>query len=58
MRIDVLTGTGLPFEACHPKRVLTHVDGVEISVVALDDLIVLKRMATRPQDLADIDHLS
>ena len=58
VRIDVLTGVGLPFEVCYPKRVLTYMDGVEISVVALDDLIALKRIAARPQDLADIDHLS
>lgn len=31
--------------------------GLEVSFVALDDLLAMKRAAGRPQDLADIDRL-
>ncbi len=58
LRIDVVKGVpGGRFEAAYPNRLLATWDGVEVSIVGLDDLIALKRASGRPQDLIDADAL-
>ncbi len=55
---DVLTSIlGLEFGEAWGRRVPSGYGGVPISVVGLDDLIVSKKAAGRPQDLLDIDWL-
>ena len=57
-RIDILTEiAGLEFEATWSRRVLRKFGTVECPVISLDDLIVNKRAAGRPQDLVDADEL-
>ena len=53
-RIDILKRIpGLDFSAAWEKRNKTTVDGVEIPIPALEDLIAAKIAAGRPQDIAD-----
>src|SRR5881394_1781079 len=40
------------------KRIKTNVEGGKLSVVSKDGLIALKKIAGRPQDIADIDSLT
>jgi predicted nucleotidyltransferase len=53
--IDVLTGVRWPkFAACFERAVTVTMAGVPLKVVALEDLITMKKYAGRPQDLADV----
>jgi hypothetical protein len=57
-RIDILTKiAGLEFHGSWSRRVLRRFGGVECPVISLDDLIVNKRAAARPQDLVDAEKL-
>ncbi len=57
-RIDVLTSIGgLEFGEVWSRRVASTYGGVPISVLGLDDLIVSKKAAGRPQDLLDVEWL-
>ena len=58
LRIELLTTVaGVDFDACYARAVHATFDGVDVRVVALDDLKTNKRAAGRHQDLADLDHL-
>jgi predicted nucleotidyltransferase len=53
--IDIMTGVRCPkFGACFGRAMTTEVEGVQVKVVSLNDLIEMKRFAGRPQDLADV----
>jgi predicted nucleotidyltransferase len=53
--IDILTGVRWPkFVACYERAISTQLSGVTLKVVSLEDLIVMKKYAGRPQDLADV----
>ena len=59
LRIDLLTSApGLPFEEAFEARLETDVDGTTVFLINLPHLIQIKQAAGRPQDIADIDHLS
>jgi predicted nucleotidyltransferase len=45
------------YEAMRERADIVDLDGIEIRVVSLDDLLSMKRAAGRPQDIADIDAL-
>lgn len=45
---------GAPYRALRARALVIDLDGVEVAVVGLDDLIRMKRAAGRPEDLADI----
>ena len=45
------------YEEMRTRALTVDVDGTEIRVVALQDLLSMKRAARRPQDLADVDAL-
>lgn len=45
------------YEEIRERALTVDLDGVEIRVVALDDLLSMKRAARRPQDIADVDAL-
>jgi len=51
------TVPGVTFEACHPRRFICTIDGVDVAVIALEDLRASKAAAGRPQDLADLQAL-
>lgn len=58
LRIDILTDTeGVPFEdAWQAKKQIVY-DDVVINVIGLEHLLILKAIAGRKQDLADIEKL-
>jgi hypothetical protein len=57
-RIDILTAiSGVQFADAWPRRKLVSLAGLEVSVLGRDDLLVNKRAAGRPQDLADVERL-
>ena len=54
-RIDLLVDVDtLNFEQCYTRRVIQKKEGVEINIISIDDLIIAKEAAGRPQDLADV----
>jgi hypothetical protein len=58
LRIELLTTiAGVDFDACYARAVQTTFDGVDVRLIALDDLKTNKRASGRHQDLADLDHL-
>lgn len=53
--IGILTGVRWPkFAACYDRAITAQLSGVTLKVVSLEDLIVMKKYAGRPQDLADV----
>lgn len=57
-RIDILTRiSGVEFENAYTSRKVVVVEGLEIPVISLDDLIANKRASGRTQDLADLEKL-
>ena len=57
-RIDIITDiSGVGFEHAYANRKNILVDGLEIPVISVSDLIVNKRASGRTQDLADVEKL-
>jgi hypothetical protein len=55
LRIDLLTDpSGVEFEACYARKTLAKLEGVEVPLISLEDLLVNKRASGRPKDLADV----
>ena len=53
-RIDIISAVdGLDYAQAARRAVKMNVDGLEIKVISLDDLIVNKRSSGRPKDIAD-----
>lgn len=58
-RIDILTSIdGVEFDAAWDNRLMVDLDGVEVPFIGRTDLIVNKRAAGRPQDVADVKRLT
>lgn len=58
-RIDLLIGLrGASFAEAFSNRHQETLDGITVNVIDKTNLILLKREAGRPQDLADLDNLS
>ena len=57
-RIELLTApAGVHFTPCRARAVFRDFFGVQVPVIALEDLIVNKRAAGRPKDLIDAEEL-
>ncbi|MCK4413088.1 MAG: nucleotidyltransferase [Candidatus Eisenbacteria sp.] len=57
-RIDILTSIdGVEFDDAWPRRSTVEIEGIRVGVIGRDDLIRNKRVAGRPQDVADISRL-
>ncbi|MFC1534590.1 DUF6036 family nucleotidyltransferase [Thermodesulfobacteriota bacterium] len=57
--IDLFVETPIPFEKAYKLRTCFQVaEGVEATVIGLDDLILLKEQAGRKTDLDDIEKLN
>ena len=57
-RIDILMGLKeLNFDDCWERKATAMISGMEVYFISLDDLIVNKRIAARPQDLRDAEIL-
>jgi hypothetical protein len=55
--VDILVSPPVAATDLVARAVVLTLDGIPVSVVALDDLIALKRASGRPQDRADVEHL-
>jgi predicted nucleotidyltransferase len=59
VRVDILTSIdGIDFSDGRQKRFIVDMDGIQIPVIAFDDLIRNKTASGRFQDLADIEALT
>jgi len=57
-RIDIITtASGLHFEETFERSLTVDIEGIEVHVPSLDDLIRNKRAAGRTKDLADAEAL-
>jgi len=53
-RIDIISAAdGLDYADASRRAVRMNVDGLELKVISIDDLIVNKRASGRPKDIAD-----
>ena len=58
LRAKIMTSiSGVDFADCWPSKLIVKIDGIEIPVLALDDLLTNKKASGRHKDLADIDEL-
>jgi Nucleotidyl transferase of unknown function (DUF2204) len=58
LAVDILNYlTGLDFESAYRRRKVIISEGIEISLIDLDDLITNKVATGRLKDLADVDYL-
>ncbi|HMQ17389.1 MAG TPA: hypothetical protein PKC49_15600, partial [Phycisphaerae bacterium] len=58
VRIEVVTGlSGVEFAPCFARRCLAEIDGVQVSLISLEDLKTNKRAAGRAKDAADVENL-
>lgn len=55
--VDLFAVEPVPFDELQVRASTKVIDGVEVAVAAIEDLITMKREAGRPQDLADIEAL-
>ena len=57
-RIDIITAaTGLKFEHTYQNAVLVNIDGIDVHIPSIGDLIINKRATGRTKDLADAEAL-
>jgi hypothetical protein len=57
LSIDLFVEHPIPFDDLRSRAVRLDIDGVAVYICSIDDLIVLKQQAGRPQDLQDIERL-
>ena len=57
-RIDIITtATGLQFEETYERSLSVNIEGIEVHIPSIDDLIRNKRALGRTKDLADAEAL-
>ena len=57
-RIDIITAaSGLQFEETYGRSLSVNIEGVEVHIPSIDDLIHNKRALGRTKDLADVEAL-
>jgi predicted nucleotidyltransferase len=57
-RIDIITNiSGVKFEHAYANKTTISIEGIEVPVISLEDLIANKRASARMQDLADVEKL-
>jgi predicted nucleotidyltransferase len=57
LEVDLFVEAPFDFDAAYARAVRVALDATTTTVVALDDLLVMKRAAGRPQDLSDAEAL-
>jgi hypothetical protein len=58
LRIELVTSiSGVKFDECYARRVTQVIDGVEVDIIALEDLKTNKKASGRLKDLNDLEHL-
>jgi hypothetical protein len=59
MRIEISNRiSGVEFDDCVPRRVVADMDGIEVPVIGLQDLLKNKKASGRPKHVIDIDNLT
>ena len=57
-RIDIITRiSGVGFEEAYANKTDVSIEGLQVPVISLEDLIANKRASGRTQDLADVEKL-
>lgn len=56
-QVDLFAESPIPFESLWQRSQLLSLDGIVVRVAAIEDVIALKRVAARPQDMVDIEAL-
>jgi hypothetical protein len=57
-RIDIITAaSGLEFEKTYARSLIVNIEGIEVHIPSLEDLIANKRATGRTKDLADAEAL-
>ena len=57
-RIDLMTAaSGLQFEKAYKQSIATNIEGLEVHILSIDDLIRNKKASGRTKDLADLEAL-
>jgi hypothetical protein len=57
-RIDIITSaSGLRFEPTFQNSIPVNIEGIEVRIPSIDDLILIKRATGRTKDLADAEAL-
>ena len=57
-RIDIITtASGLQFEETYQRSITVNIEGIEVHIPSIDDLIHNKRALGRTKDLADAEAL-
>jgi len=57
-RIDIITSAdGLDFEEAYDHSLSVTIEGIEIHLPSIDDLIMNKKASGRTKDLADVEAL-
>jgi predicted nucleotidyltransferase len=57
-RIDIITSaSGLQFEPAYLHSTSVNIEGIEVRILSIDDLILNKRATGRTKDLADAEAL-
>jgi len=57
LEIDVLVSEPFDFDTVYSRALRVPLEKAEVTVIALDDLIILKRQVGRPRDLEDVTAL-
>jgi predicted nucleotidyltransferase len=58
LTVDFVFGQPIDFDSVYERRILKMMDGIEIPLISVDDLIELKKNANRKQDISDIESLN
>lgn len=58
LTVDLFARHPIPFETLWSRSVRMNLGDIEVRVASIDDLIALKRLGGRSQDLADIEQLA
>lgn len=57
-RVDILMSiSGVAFSAAWKNKVSTKIEGVDVHIIAISDLLAAKKAAGRPEDLLDVERL-
>jgi hypothetical protein len=57
-RIDIITAaSGLQFEPAYQNSIPTNIEGIEVRILSINDLILNKKATGRTKDLADAETL-
>lgn len=58
IKIEIINdASGIDIDECFNRRNLISIDGLDVSIISLEDLITNKKAAGRAKDIADVEDL-